>query len=724
MGDDSQSRPLSAPPSDKFIKSSTMGDDNQSRPLSAPPNDQSKSDWSGPVQRRIRPKTRLHHDIGKRERQLEENVETVRQQVQACFQRCRERLEERERLLLMQINDEYRKMKRSLMAPKRMAMVNNLNLNMDAILEAAESDGSGDLSAGLAEVGFLIRQGHNRNAHNNKGADSEVPPDEDNGNETRTSPDGSPRSSNAHPPHQNGLNGSNRELDALQTALKQTETKQLHFTRANDSILANYDHIVSQLGMVYMGNADPSRTLATCYPALVLSESYAKIKGITIDGQECTTGGSNVHAVLRSPTGEATTCDVTDCLNGTYKIAYVPPSVGLHELHVMISGQPIRNSPFEVFVKPVRLHVNKAFLGGQCTVNVEMPRDYMMPMTKDGKPNGTRKLCLQSIQIVILDPEGNEIEGSMLGAVKRKGPICTYTAKYSPQMQGDHEIIITWVGQKEPITQQMIPVHEKEQLGSRGCRQGQFVNPTDVLVSVAGDIFVADTVENRRIQVFTPDGQFKRQFYVPLQEPGLMGANEHLLSLLFLNSKTIMIFNHKGSLVSQFVAEDLLQPYGIAVDSKNHIYINDRGLHSIFIYDTTGKLTKRVGIYGSGPCQFDYPNYICIDLDDHVYISEARNNRIQELDAHGAYNREFRAGDKLKQPGAIVATDSGYLIVHNESNGQVHIINLDDSTFQGSIHVDLIAVYTRRLAVTKNGFLLALDMTNHCLWRYRIPYKS
>ncbi len=712
-----------------------MGDDSKNEPH----NDRTNisSDWTTTVQLRTRPKNRLHHDISKCERQLEENVEMVRQQVQTCFQRCRERLEDREKLLLMQINDEYRKMKRSLMAPKRMAMVNNLNLNMDAILEA-EAEGS--LSS---DTGFLIRQGHNRNAHNNKGAESQVPEngnlDQNNGNHhqtnglnithPRTSPDGSPAKSSIESRSLNGSrsssreNSSSREMEALQRALQQTETKQLHFTRANESILANYDHIVSQLGMVYMGNADPSRTLATCYPALVLSESHARIKGITQNGQECTTGGSNVHAVLRSPNGEATTCDITDCQNGTYKITYIPPHVGLHELHVMISGQPIRNSPFEVFVKPVRLHVNKAFLGGPCTVEIEMPRDYMMPITRKGKPDGTRKLHLQSIQIMLLDPEGNEIEGSMLGAVKRKGQICTYTAKYIPVVPGDHEIIISWVGQKDPITQQVIPVHEKEQIGSRGCRQGQFVNPTDVLVTNSGDIFVADTVENRRIQVFTPDGKFRMQFYVPVQEPGLMGANDSLLCVTFLNSKTIMVFNHKGSAISQFLPMDLVQPYGIAVDSKNLIYINDRGLHTVFIYDTTGKLTKRVGVFGSGPCQFDYPNYICIDLDDHIYISEARNNRIQELDGHGAYNREFRSSDKLQQPGAIVATDSGYLLVHNEADGTVHIINLDDATFQGSINVDLIAVYTRRIAVTKNGFLLALDMTNHCLWRYRIPYK-
>lgn len=728
-----------------------MGDDSHCEsPQSDAKRNRTKvpSDWSAtPVQHRIHSLNRLHHNFGKRESLLEENVETVRRQVRECFQRCREKLNERERLLLLQINDEHRKLKRALVAPKRMAMVNNeyLNLNMEAILAG---DIKGEDGSSLADPSFLIRQGHNRNAHNNKGNESQVPlnnnedgdpiigaidkPGQDESSDStsplRTSPRGSPqrRKSGSGSPSRTSprgsINGSNREVETLQTVLKQTETKQLHFTRANDSILSQYDQIVSQLGLVYMGNADPTRTLITCYPALVLAESVARIKGITKDGQECTTGGSNVHAVLRSSNGVATTCEVTDCQNGTYKMTYTPPSVGIHELHVSISGQPVRGSPFEVDVKPVRLHVNKAFLGGPCTVAIEMPRDYKMPIERNGKPNGTRKLSLQSIQVVILDPDGKEIAGSMLGAVKRKGIICTYTAKYTPLVEGDHEIIISWVGQTSPISQQVIPVHKKEQIGNRGCRQGQFINPTDVLVAGNGDIFVADTVENRRIQVLSPDGKFKMQFYVPLQEPALMGANEMVLAVLFLNTNTVMVFNHKGSIISQFVPEQLIQPYGIAVDSKNQIHINDRALHTMFIFDTIGTLTKQVGSYGSGPGQFDYPNYICIDLDNHVYISEAKNNRIQELDAYGAYNREFRS-DKLQQPGAIVTTDSGYLLIHNEFDSKVHIMNLDDATFQGCIDVDLIAVYTRRIAVTKNGFLLALDMTNHSLWRYRIPYK-
>ncbi|XP_071803454.1 uncharacterized protein [Asterias amurensis] len=627
---------------------------------------------------------KLHEEISKRERDLEVNVEATRQEVQACFRHCYQKLKDREDLLLAKLHHEHRRLKRSMLAPKRMAVnVNHTCLNggMGTITECDSAGPEG----------------------NKNGIDA-VAETEHNGNNT-------------------GRADFEKMISEIDKALELAKTP-FHFSRADKSIVRQFDTFVDRLGMVYLGDADPSRSIVNAHPALVLAENTAKVKGLNQKGEECKGGGADIYARLQDPEGAFTQCKVTDCLNGVYKVSYVPENVGNHLLHVTMSGDPIRNSPLEVGVKPVRLVPSKAIIAGNCTVAMEMPREYHLSIG-DGKDTGrTQKLSLQSLKISISDPEGKDVEGFVTGSVKRRGVICTYTLKYIPKVPGFYEMKVSRLGKDDILLAQVvIPVGEKEQIGSRGKGKGQFDNPTDIVLTSDGDLLVADTVENERLQCLTPDGQFKHEIKFLGQEPILLAVNQTNIIALLLNKKRVRILTLEGGQVLEFGHDGFVQPYGIAINSENKVYVSDRGAHCLFIFTLEGTLWRQIGKHGSGPGEFDFPNYIFIDPSDMVFVTEAKNSRVQIFKGTGEYMRELRSSDKLSQPGAVVATCSGYLLVHNESDNRVQILNLDTGRFTGQVLVDLIAPYTRRIAVTRTGFLVALDMSSHCLWRYPIPYE-
>ena len=91
-----------------------------------------------------------------------------------------------------------------------------------------------------------------------------------------------------------------------------------------------------------------------------------------------------------------------------------------------------------------------------------------------------------------------------------------YTVTYTPQSVGQHRVDIQVNGQPltgSPWVVQVVS-HQYQfafQFGSTGKGQGEFKKPWDITVSEkTGTIAVAD-YENKRIQMFSSDGNFLRE---------------------------------------------------------------------------------------------------------------------------------------------------------------------------------------------------------------------
>jgi streptogramin lyase len=149
-------------------------------------------------------------------------------------------------------------------------------------------------------------------------------------------------------------------------------------------------------------------------------------------------------------------------------------------------------------------------------------------------------------------------------------------------------------------------------LGKPGEGAGQtgldiFDSPTGVAVASSGDIYISEghgesRVNNSRIMVFTKDGKFLKTF------AGYGSGDGQLRS-----------------------------PHAIAFDSRDHLYVADRGNSRIAIFD-------KDGTYVTSWKQFGRPSGVAVDKNDMLYVADS-----QSSDTLGAanYNPGCRRGIRV-----------------------------------------------------------------------------
>src|SRR5438445_774531 len=129
----------------------------------------------------------------------------------------------------------------------------------------------------------------------------------------------------------------------------------------------------------------------------------------------------------------------------------------------------------------------------------------------------------------------------------------------------------------------------------------------------------------------------------------------HVLLYLYMSSS---LFAQQPQIQFQSVPDPLKLPAhlylgeaaGVAVNSKGHIFVLSRGnsyisdgyINSrIAKVDKNGKWIKSWGEPGDQAGQFSTPHSIAIDAEDHVYVADRGNRRIQVFDSEGKFLRQI-----------------------------------------------------------------------------------
>lgn len=171
------------------------------------------------------------------------------------------------------------------------------------------------------------------------------------------------------------LNTNNSVKINNETDVKNLSKKISDLTEKNDIALALFtprencficfenNNLQSSLGKIQdsidnFGNIRTSKT----YPPHCTSKieqcstnlrSFAIVQSIDYDGNSQTFGGDPIMAELRLVLGPNNHQDIngeieiTDKHNGTYEVAFVPPTAGRYQLSIYIFNRPIKNSPLE-----------------------------------------------------------------------------------------------------------------------------------------------------------------------------------------------------------------------------------------------------------------------------------------------------------------------------------------------------------------------------------------
>ena len=126
----------------------------------------------------------------------------------------------------------------------------------------------------------------------------------------------------------------------------------------------------------------------------------------------------------------------------------------------------------------------------------------------------------------------------------------------------------------------------------------------------SGDVYVADS-SNRRIQVFTPEGQYLRTF-------SSKGAGPVTPEGQYLRT-----FSSKGA-----GPEKPCRPAGVAIDG-DRVYVADSDNHRVSMFSTEGKFLKSFGGKGEARVQFQSPRFVHVSKDGFILVADFKNGRIQ-----------------------------------------------------------------------------------------------
>jgi DNA-binding beta-propeller fold protein YncE len=134
--------------------------------------------------------------------------------------------------------------------------------------------------------------------------------------------------------------------------------------------------------------------------------------------------------------------------------------------------------------------------------------------------------------------------------------------------------------------------HSVKQWGSSGSGNGQFSNPHGIAIDSSGNVYVADS-NNDRIQKFDNNGTFIKQW------------------------------GSSGSGNGQFS-----NPHGIAIDSSGNVYVADSGNKRIQKSNGDGNVITTLDTGSKISAQFHNPIDIAADLLGILYVVDGGNNRI------------------------------------------------------------------------------------------------
>lgn len=125
----------------------------------------------------------------------------------------------------------------------------------------------------------------------------------------------------------------------------------------------------------------------------------------------------------------------------------------------------------------------------------------------------------------------------------------------------------------------------------------------------------------------------------------------------------------------------LRQPFAVNVDNRETIYVADRGLNQVALFDRYGiglAFNGAIGAPGAAQLQFDAPGQLVTDIEPRLWLADTNNRRVQVLDPSPTNLKTlfaFGVGEPVpfESPTGIAVDSSGRVIVSDITGGEIRI---------------------------------------------------
>ena len=219
-------------------------------------------------------------------------------------------------------------------------------------------------------------------------------------------------------------------------------------------------------------------------------------------------------------------------------------------------------------------------------------------------------------------------------------------------------------------------------IGERGNASGEFDEPRGLFVDSKGNVFVADT-RNDRVQKFDESGVFVEIVDFKTEElsdpsdvfvdseDNLYVAdtrNNRVLKVDADGDVTSLIDNGRGTSNGQ-----LDEPRGLFVDSKGNVFVADTRNDRVQKFDESGVFVEIVDFKTE---ELSDPSDVFVDSEDNLYVADTRNNRVLKVDADGDVtslidNGRGTSNGQLDEPRGLFVDSKGNVFVADTRNDRV-----------------------------------------------------
>ncbi len=262
--------------------------------------------------------------------------------------------------------------------------------------------------------------------------------------------------------------------------------------------------------------------------------------------------------------------------------------------------------------------------------------------------------------------------------------------------------------------------------GSQGFADGQFYLPWGIAVDGAGNVYVADT-NNNRVQKFDAAGNFVTKW-------GRFGAGDGMFqyprgiaigpdgAVFVIDGRgLVQTFTSTGTFVTKWTTGDgslSTPPNGIAVDRAGNVYVADTYHDRVLKYTSTGSPIASWGTTGSGDGQMNRPDGIAVGSDGTVYVLDTYNHRIQRFTGAGTFVSQWSTldvGDNYQYLSGIAVDGTGNVFVTGDSDQVLQFTSTGTFVMRwgnrgtGDGQFD----YPRGIAVSSTGAVYIADTYNH-----------
>lgn len=156
-------------------------------------------------------------------------------------------------------------------------------------------------------------------------------------------------------------------------------------------------------------------------------------------------------------------------------------------------------------------------------------------------------------------------------------------------------------------------------------------------------------------------------------------------------------------------------PQFIAVDGQGSVYVTDLGNKRVQKFDSQGVFLAEWGSQGHADGQFRYPSGIATD-GAYIYVADRDLNRVQKFDANGNYIAQWGSGGnaegRMHMPTGLAVGADGYVYVVDTGNHRVQKFTSDGEfllSFGGSGTEPGRFVMPHSIDVAEDGSLYVSD---------------